>query len=165
MTFNTAQLQLLKTEINGDPTLAAKATAGDYDGIATALNLAAVPDYWCWKTNVTKSQVTDEPSVDGTTFSWTAYIARSQGERDGWRELFSQGGVNPSLPQVRAAFADIFSGGTGNAQRTHLLAVARRKASRAEKVLATGTGSTGSPATFGFEGLISVYDIGAILAS
>ena len=100
----------------------------------------------------------------GTTFNWTGagFITRAQGERDAWRELFDvDGWVNPSLTNVRQAFADIFSGGTAPApaNRTHLLAVARRKASRIEKLYATGTGSTGSPGTLVFEGTVTPSEI------
>jgi hypothetical protein len=163
--LTSAQKQALKAHVQGDGTLLAMYTANNYQELADALNALASPDFWGWKTRVTQAQFTDETSVDATTFSWTAYIARSQGERDAWRELFSLGYVNPSLAQVRAAFSDIYSGGTGSAQRTHLATIARRKATRAEKVLATGTGGTGSPATFGWEGAISAFDIYPFMTS
>jgi hypothetical protein len=62
---------------------------------------------------------------------------------------------------VRAAFDDVFSGTGAGAvnNRAHIVAMSRRLASRIEKLLATGTGTTGSPATMGFEGPISYRDI------
>lgn len=118
------------------------------------------PDFWVWR----KDELTNSTSIDGTTFSWvgTGFITRSQGERDAWREMFNgTNSVNPSLAQVRTAFGDIFSGATAPApaNRTHLLTVARRKATRAEKLFATGTGSTASPATMAAEGAISGADV------
>lgn len=159
MQFTDAQKPVIKAAMVADPVANAFLSVGNLDGLAGWCNTTASPDYWVWKSKLTRSQATDESSVDATTFSWTAYIARSQGERDGWREIWALGTVNPSLPQVRAAFADIFSGGTGAAQRTHLLAVARRKAGNAEKVLATGTGSTASPGVMGYEGPTTSNDL------
>jgi len=102
------------------------------------------------------------PTVDGTTWNYTIYIARSQGERDCWGDMFSdRAGVNPSLPNVRQGWADIFSGGPGTAQRTHLLAMARRLANRGEKIYATpqSPASTSSPSTLTFEGTFSYDDV------
>jgi hypothetical protein len=76
--------------------------------------------------------------------------------------MFSgSGAVNPSLANVRQAFADIFSGGTAPApaNRTHLLAIARRQATRAERLFATGTVSTATPGFFTFEGAVTTNDL------
>ena len=165
MFLTAAQLAVLKVDIIADPVLNAKPQTADgaFD-IAIAYNLVAVPDFWVWRTSVTKDELVGTTSVDGTVFNWTGtgFITRAQGERDAWRELFSgEGSVNPSLPQVRQAFLDIFSGGTAPApaNRTHLATVARRKASRVEKLFATGIGSTGSPGLMAFEGLLGYQDV------
>lgn len=134
------------------------------DAIAAEYNLPAAPDFWVWRTSVSRMEYVNGTSADGTTFAWTGtgFITRSVGERDAWRELFADSGtVNPSLANVRQAFQDIFSGGTAPApaNRTHLNAMSRRRASGIEKLLATGTGSTASPATMGFEGEISGDDV------
>jgi hypothetical protein len=158
------QLQALKTEITNDAAL--NAYPQNSDGafaIADILNLTAAPDFWVWRTFVAKEEYVSGASVDGTNFSWTGtgFITRSVGERDAWRELFQNGSCNPSLPNVRQAFTDIFSGGVAPApaNRTHLSAVSRRKATRAEQVLATGTGSTGSPGLLTFEGELTYQDV------
>lgn len=159
-----AQLSALKAAIQADPVLNAQPNNSDGAiAIAEALNLAAAPDFWVWRTAVSKTELTNTTGPDGTTFTWVGagFITRSAGEQAAWRELFNgSNSVNPSLANVRQAFADIFSG-TGNAQanRTHLLAVARRKATRAEKLFATGTGSTASPATMVFEGNLNTQDV------
>jgi len=145
--------------LEADPTNSDKAFA-----VADIYNLPASPDFWVWRSSVTKSEFVNSVGPDGTTFNWTGagFITRSAGEQAAWREIFNgTNEVNPSLPNVRQAFADIFSGGTNPApaNRTHLLAVARRKATRAEKLLASGTGSTASPATMTFEGGLSFNDI------
>ena len=160
--LTTSQLATLRADIIADGTLNAQPNNSDGNSvIAAAYNLNAVPDFWVWRTSVPKSEMTNSVSVDATTFSWTGtgFITRSVGERDAWRELFGEGGVcNPSLANVRQAFSDIFSGATAPApaNRTHLTTVARRKATRGEKLFATGTGSTASP------GLLNVVAAGAI---
>ena len=130
--------------------------------IAAWYNGNATPDFWSWKTAVSKADAVQSAGPEGTTFAWVGngFITRSAGEQAAWRELFEGGTCNPSLTNVRQAFSDIFSG-TGNAasNRTHLLAVARRKSSNVEKLFAVGTGSTASPAVMGFEGAISGNDV------
>ena len=163
MALTAAQYQALKTFILADPTLSAQPMDGNgNDTIQIALNAVAAPDFWVWKSFVTDQDIYSQTTADGTSWSWPAFIARSQGERDGWREMVNMaGGVNPSLANVRQGIADIFSGSTNSApaQRTHLLTIGRRKATVAEKLFATGTGSTATPATMGFEGTITDNDV------
>jgi hypothetical protein len=68
-------------------------------------------------------------------------------------------GVNPSLPDCRQFFDDIFSGAGGTNTRANLLALWKRLATRAEKLYATGTGSDPSPAVMVVEGAISYQDV------
>ena len=145
---------------NSDLNILPNDEPGNY-AIASLYNAEASPAFWVWKSAVTEEEIVGQPSVDNTLFSWSAYIGRGQGERDGWMRLFRSGKVNPSMPNVQAAVLDIFSGvGTvAVAQRTHIQATFRRKATRLEKLLSTGTGSAGSPATMGFEGKIDLQDV------
>jgi hypothetical protein len=157
MALTSAQLAALKADILADATL--NAFPNNSDGafeIAKAYNLTASPDYWIWRTSVPKSELVNVVSTDadGTTtrsFIWAGngFITRSAGEQTAWRELFNgTDSVNASLPNVRQAFTDIFSG-TGNAasNRTHLSNVARKKATRAQKLFSSGAGTAASPAT------------------
>lgn len=164
--LTTAQRATLKSDIQNTPAANAIYVNGDLDGLAAFYNLSASPDYWVWRTSVTESEYTRAPGLDAdgstvTNWSWTTYIGRSQGERDAWPRLFMGGGsgCNPSLANVRQAFADIFSGAGGANQRTHLAAVSRRKATRLEKLFATGTGTTATPATMAVEGVLSSNDL------
>ena len=156
-----AQSQTLKADILADPILAGQPQTSDGAfAIAAAYNLLAIPDFWVWRTAVPQHEIVGATSPDGTTWSWTAYIARSQGERDGWREMFADtGGINASRPNIRQGLADIFSGPSGAAQRTHLLAIGRRAATRAEKLFATGLGTSASPATMTVEGELTYQDV------
>lgn len=155
------QYQTLKADILADPILAAHPQTSDGAfAITVAYNLPATPDFWVWRTTVPQHEIVGATSPDGTVWSWTAYISRSQGERDGWREMFADtGGVNASRPNIRQGLADIFSGPSGAAQRTHLLAIGRRTATRAEKLFAVGLGTPASPATMAVEGALTYQDV------
>lgn len=177
-TLTAAQIATLKTFFDNDSSMATlKQNVGteneDRVAIQAAFNGASADaNPWVWRTKITKHEVTNETSVDGTTFSYSTFIGRSQGERDGWREVWNTSlTCNPSLANVRQAFADIFSGAGGAAQRTHLLAVARRKGSVAERLLAGNTaggvgtnGSTANPMTMVYEGQIDLEDVVAIIS-
>lgn len=161
LTLTPAQRAALKAHIQANSDTNTLYVVGDLQGLTDLLNATAAPDFWVWRTSLSEADATQATSVDGTTFTWVGngFITRSVGEQTAWARLFSIG-VNPSLASVRAAFNDILSG-TGNAaaNRAHLLAVSRRKATRAEKVWATGTGSTASPATLVVEGLLTYQDL------
>lgn len=155
MALTPAQAQVLAGEIAADPILNAIPLGSDGDAaIAAAFNLVASPDFYVWRTNVPKSQVKD-------AINYTTFIGRSQAERDAFAFMLSDNMINPSLVNIRTGVADIFSGAGGAAvdQRNALIAVFRRKATRAEKVFATGTGSLASPANLVVEGNISGADV------
>ena len=160
------QLQTLKNSILSDQSLSTYVNAGDDVTIANAYNSAASPDYWVKRTRVDKQDIYSATTSSGTTWSWTAFIARSQGERDGWREMFSGGTVNPSLSNVTQGVSDIFSGTANNApqQRAHLLAISRRLATRFEVLFVSGgDGSTSNPSIMGVEGPVSYADVSRAL--
>lgn len=158
-----AQRATLKTAIQADATANAIFVNGDMTGLANYCNAPFTPAFWVWRTAVTKNDLTNATSVDGTAFNWVGngFITRSAGEQAAWRELFGvDGTVNAAQANVRQAFSDIFSG-TGNAaaNRTHLLATARRLATWAEEALAVGTGTTASPAVPTFEGAVTTGEL------
>ena len=167
--FTPAQQAIVKADILANSDLNSKPNTCD-GGYAIALlyNVAAVPDYWVWRTSVSKEECVSVPSTDadGVTvrnFIWTGngFITRSVGEQTAWSDLFSgSDGANASRPNTRQGFADVFTG-TGNAanNRTHLLNVFRRKATRLEKLLATGTGTPAAPALMTWEGAVTFSDV------
>lgn len=163
-TLTGAQLQTLATAIASDPLL--NNLPHDSDGAALVvnnMNQPGNPTFWVFRTAVSKREIVGGVSVDSTTFTWAGngFITRSAGELTAWQELFdTEGNVNPSLTNVRQAFTDIFSG-TGNAasNRTHLAAIARRTASKFEKLYTTGTGSAASPGLLGVEGPVTVDNV------
>lgn len=141
--------------------------------IAAWYNLMTNPAYVVWRTSVFESEFTKSVSSEGTSWSWTLYISRSQGERDAWARLFMGGGtgMNPSLTNVRQGLADIFSGAPAAPQRTHMLVIARRSVTNFERiytVAATGPGNDGvvgnrgtatNPDALVLEGTISGSDV------
>jgi hypothetical protein len=159
--LSNGQLQAIKADISANPDLDSYPAGSDGSfAIAYAYNLPATPDFIVWKTLLHEQDIAGQVSAESTSWSWSAFITRSQGERDGWGRMFNGTySVNPSLPNVRAAFVDIFSGAPGASQRTHLAAMSKRKASRIEKLLASGTGSLAVPATMGFEGNVTYQEI------
>ncbi len=166
--LSTTQRATLKTACLADAVVCGPAAAaGDDNAVAGWFNATATPDFWVWRTSLTEAEITQATSVDGTTWNWTGtgYITRSQGERDAWARLFATGTANPSLANTRQAFSDILSGSTAPApaNRTHMLAMARRKATVAEKLLATGTGTTASPAVMAAEGAVTTNEMAAML--
>lgn len=171
-TLTPDQRATLKAFILASPTLGPLATSFDYGAVADGLNALVSPAFVVWRSRILKHDVTDKVSPTGTSFVWGGatggYIARNQGERDCWRELWNSSlSVDPSLPNVRAAFDDIFSGSGAGAQnnKAHIAAHSKRSATLGEKVFAQGTGTDASPATLVVEGTYRAQDIGAILAA
>lgn len=141
--------------------------AVDDQSIAEWYNTDASPAVWVYITALSKATILQGTSEDGTTFTWVGngFITRSVGELMAWQELFSLNGtVDAAKSGTRQAFLDIFSG-AGNAalNRTHLAAIARRRATRLEKLFATGTGSTAAPATMTLEGALTYLDVARAL--
>ena len=113
-----------------------------------------------WKTNLTEHEIVGEESPDGTYWDWVAYTGTTVDEKMAWERMFNGTySINPSLVNVRQGIADIFGGPSGADQRTHLLAMAKRFATRGEALFAGGAGTNATPAVLVFEGDISNIDV------
>jgi hypothetical protein len=148
--LTSAQQLTFRTDVKAQGgAIAAAYAAKNTDALASIYNALSSPAYWIWRASVTKDEYVSGTGPAATTFSWTAYIARTQGERDAFKEIFTNAAqaVNPSLVSVRQAFADIFSGAPGATTRTHMTDMSRKQASKFGQLYGTGTGSTVSPAT------------------
>jgi hypothetical protein len=108
-----------------------------------------------WKTNTTLQEVGDK--LNGAELAGLTSLNHT-------RLLtvitLSQAGINPSLPDRRAFFDDIFSGAGGATTRANLLALWKRFATVAERIYVTGTGTDAVPGNLTFEGEVSMTDIG-----
>jgi hypothetical protein len=149
-----AQMQVLKTDINADPILAAwpNNTDGAFE-IAKAYNHTAVPNFTLWKKSVTITEV-------GTAMrnSDIANLTTVNTQRLQVMAQYSGGVFNPSLTDTRAGFDDVFSVAGAATTRAQLLALWKRFATRAEDLFATGVGSDASPAVSAFpDGFVLTY--------
>lgn len=148
--LSNAQLLAFKSAIQADAPSMTCIQQGNLQCVADLFNTSS--SVIVWRTVLSRHEILTGTSESGTTFTWAggAYITRSQGERDAFREMFnSTGNVDPSLPSIKAAFTDIFSGSGGLSNRTHISALSKRTATRFEAVFATGTGTAQSPASLG----------------
>lgn len=164
MGFSTQQTNLIKAEILNDPTLSSQGNDGDaLNFIADALNSPSSPAFWVWRTSVSRSDIyNSNPQPENSNWNWTTYKTQAVAEQNAWTQIFMGDQANFSQPNVRAGVAAIFTGNApANAQQAHCLAVGRRQATRLEKILASGTGTTGAPATMGFEGSITPTQVDA----
>lgn len=164
MSLTPEQKSDLKAAIlaEADLTFAALRQANNEQGMADWYNAAASPAYYIKRKVLSRHEILTGTSDDNTTFAWAAgaYITRSQGERDAFREMFNDTGtVDPWLPTILAAFNDIFSGAGGAGNRAHIVAMSRRAANRVEKLFATGAGTKAAPSTAAFEGSLTAQDI------
>ena len=155
------QLQTLKIAVLADQALVA---IGRNDTeLARVLNLPSA--FYGYRTDLTRAQIYRNASPEGTEWDWNVFRQQSPSEQGAWKEMFmGEDGSNTadfSRPNVRAGVDKIFQGtGAVAAQRTHVANMAKRIATVAEKMLATGNGTAQAPGTFGFEGTISINDIG-----
>jgi hypothetical protein len=154
MALTTAQLQALKAAINADGALAALPHNDDAAfTIAAAFNALASPAFIVWRTNIPTKDVRK-------VVVWTEMNGIAQVPLMNWYSgILANGIVDASDANVRQGIADIFAGPGAAATRTALVAMAKRSATRAEKLFATGTGSDGSPAVMVFEGNLSYQDV------
>lgn len=163
MNLSPTQIQILQADIESKTEFAA--LPKNTDGAVVIANYynEFTTDVWVWRLSVSESEYITGTSSDGTTWSWTAYIARTQAERDAWARLFGTtgGSTFPALLTVRQAVAAIFSGSNNDApaQRAHLLASSRRLARRWEALIKTGVGTPASPGTLNIEGELNYNDI------
>lgn len=158
MVLTTAQLQTIKAHILASPDMSTKQPNEDGAfAIRDLFSLIAVPDFFVWRTDVTRASLYNDTSGDGTTWDWTIYKGQSATEQGAWTQMFMGDRADFSKVNLRAGIAKIF--GANNANNTHCLAMGRRQATRIEKLLASGTGSTASPATMTGEGLITIQQI------
>lgn len=145
--FTQAQYTAIKTMIQSD---AGNLSRSDTE-IATWANEVATPAFSVWKLAMTpedmrEALVTGAIQLDNLT----------AGKRDTLLFL-AQGNINPSLAATRQAIDDLC--GTQSTLKTALQSAEKRTATRAEKALATGTGTSVSPGSLGWEGTLSTQDV------
>lgn len=153
--LTTAQYQALKAAILADQVLSAQPNNPDGNSaIAALLNAVAVPDFVVWRTAVSREE------IHQNGFDWVRVDNLSVGKARIWEWLFQDGPINPSKPNIRLGIDETWKGTAADlAVRDVVYTHCKRLATRAEKLLATGTGSTVSPASLGFEGQLTYQDM------
>ena len=153
--LTTAQLQALKAAIDADPVLSAyPMTSGGAYAIAAALNVAAVPAFIVWRTDVTL----DEIMRNG--MDWARVDNLSVGKARIWDWMGRLGQFDASKPNIRAGIDACWAVTAADlAVRAAVYVHCKRSATRAEALFATGTGTDASPATMTFEGALTADDV------
>lgn len=148
-----AQLQTLKAAVLADQTLAA---VGRNDTeLARLLNLPTA--FVVWRNLVSQ----DEIMLNG--FDWVRVDNLSVGKARIWEWLFDnpQRSINPSKVNVRAGIDEAWKGTAADlAVRAAVYTHCKRFATHAEQILGSGTGTNATPGSLGFEGAVSITDIG-----
>ncbi len=150
--LTSAQLQTLKTLVAGDPTATELANAADDVGLAAWLNTPEAT-YTVWRTDLTIDEC-------NAVIVWTEVDGLTTGKARIWEWMKTLPVLNAARANIRQGIQDAFASAAST--RNALTALAKRQATRAEKALASGTGTNASPATLGWEGLITYADASLI---
>ena len=155
MALTSAQYQTLKTYIANDPVLNAFPMNSDGSWeIARLMNQEVSPSYIVWKTNVS----IDEIMRNG--MAWDRVDNLTVGKARIWDWLGRLGYFDASKPNVRAGIDAAWVGNAADlAVRASIYGHCRRKATIAEKLFATGSGTDASPSSMAFEGQLSYQDV------
>ena len=164
MALTTEQMAALKPLMiaETDPVFADFRDTGNNGGMALWLNEAASPEYVVWKTRVTW----DEVMLNG--MDWARVDNLTTGKARIWDWMFQNGSnsMNPSKANIRAGIDAAWVGTAADlAVRASVYTHCKRPASRVEKMLASGTGTTATPSTMTFEGTLSSEDCRLTLLS
>lgn len=131
--------------------------AADDTGLANYFNADTVT-YIVWRTSVSRTDV-----MRDAAFDWTRVDNLTVGKSRIWDMMFQDGPINPGNANVRAGIDAAWVGTAADlAVRAAVYAVCKRSANRAERVLASGAGISGSPSLLTFTGAISVGEASTI---
>jgi len=170
------QITTLRAAIAADANLVALRAAKDTQGICDYLN-GPTAGFVLWQTavpiqtvydSITWANLTPADAPDGTA-TWTNRALCCQGKQFNIQTMLQgRDSINATKANVRAGLQDGLtqipsgvSGANRSAGWTTLQTAMQRLATVAEKVFATGTGTTGSPAIPSFEGLVQVGEVNA----
>lgn len=158
MSLTIAQLTTLKAAITAetDPAFVAARVANNEQAMADWYNMPS--GSYVWRTAVSRSEIYNRTSEQGTTWSWTFYKNQSVVEQNAWVQMFMGDEADFAQDNLRAGIGVIFTSASA-ANATHALNIGKRQSARAEKLFATGAGTLATPAKMGWEGLITAQHI------
>lgn len=148
----------LKADIlaSADPlVIAANAAPRNETELARLYNLVAVPQFVVWRSRVTRREILQNG------FDWTRLDNLSVGKARVWSDIFVDGVIDPSKPNVRTGIESVWIGTAPDlAVRAAVYVHCKRDATRCERLLCTGTGSTAVPGLLGaWEGRITPQQV------
>lgn len=173
MQLTLAQKQALKADINASEVAGEPNNDTGNAVILAAYNALASPDYWVWRTSVSRADVynaQNDLTVSGAQtgfWSWTTYKNQGATEQNAWVQMFMGDLADFSKKNLRDGVTAIFTGSAqATAQRDHVLAIGRRLATRCEKLFSVdtpgsgaGRGTAADPDTLTLEGLLTLTNI------
>lgn len=151
--FTQPQKAMLNTAIRAEPSISACVTEGNDSCVADWLNSAST--FVVWKTKLSCRYLQENAIV------WPSVDSLTVGKSRIYELMCKYDEINPSVLNVRQGLIDAF--GAGSATVTAATPLFKRPALQVEKVLATGTGTTGAPGLLTFEGKANINDVSSIL--
>jgi hypothetical protein len=150
--LTSSQYTALKAFIAADPTLSQIPMGSDGAfAIAAAMNQPADPAWVVWRTAVTRREILQNG------FDWTRLDNLSVGKARIWQDIFVDGSLNASKPNVRAGIEAVWVGTAADlAVRAAVYVHCKRNATIAQKLFSSGTGTDATPATPG-EGITDSF--------
>lgn len=148
------QVATLKTACAADSTCQSLATAADDVALAAWFNAADGGGCIVWRPDVTFSEAAQ-------AITWTEVDALTAGKARIWEWMARHLSViDARQANVRQGISDAFAGAATT--RNALTALAKRVATRAEKALASGACTSGSPSIMTWTGPITYADASLI---
>lgn len=157
--FSPQQIATLKTACNAAPACVTLANAADDIALAEWFNTTDAA-YIVWKPSVTKDEIQGSDAYD-----WTRVDNLTAGKARIWESMFDNASrsINPSKANIRAGIDASWVGTAADlAVRAAVYAQCKRGATRAEKALASGAGTTNAPSTMTWVGPITYADASLI---
>ena len=150
LTDAQAQTLVAALRADADPGVAAALAARNDTEVARLYNLDS--SFVVWRTSISPAEYRE-------AIVWTAVDGLTAGKARIW-DWITQGMTAPidaSKTNIRQGIADAW--GATSATGLALQAVAKRPASKTERLFVTGTGTTASPGLLTWEGPLTVNDV------
>ncbi len=143
MILSAQQKATVKAYLTAHPELSNDDTA------AAALNAIVSPNYFVWRTSVTRQDMYTTVSDLPSSWDWTIYIAQTAPQQNGWTQMFMGDVLSMAASNNRVGISKIF--GASNASTLHCFAVGRRACTVLEQMFVAAV--TSPPANSGNDGI------------
>jgi hypothetical protein len=148
-----ADYATLRADIVATPGLTAAVTASDWQAVADYYNNAATPDFWLWRNNIPSVEYR-KALVGADIETLTVGKARSFEWLTGALLL----PIDATDPNMQTSLGSVF--GAGTPSRTNLIALAKMRATRAQKLyVVSGTGALNDAGISRYYGMLRYADV------